>query len=96
MAGQWQGSTRAARLPSNWQSEIVPFILERDQGICYVCGHGGATQVDHKQHGDDHRHENLGAIHDDPCHRDKTSAEGNAARWHHRRNRPTETHPGLA
>jgi 5-methylcytosine-specific restriction endonuclease McrA len=82
-------------LPSNWADEIVPYILDRDQRICHVCGQPGATQVDHIEAGDDHRPENLGAIHDEPCHRRKSSAEGNAARWKFTEKRPKQTHPGL-
>lgn len=100
MPGQWAGSTRRKRLPANWATEIVPRILARDGGVCYLCGQLGADTVDHRQRGDDHRDQNLGAVHDlNPphCHRRKSSQEGNAARAAHRgvQKHPGERHPGL-
>lgn len=85
-------SPRKARLPKGWAS-IRRRILERDEGICHVCHRGGADQVDHVVPGDDHSDGNLAAIHDDPCHRAKSSAEGAAARP--KRKREVERHPGL-
>ncbi|HEX5522815.1 MAG TPA: hypothetical protein VFX53_05175 [Pedococcus sp.] len=78
----------------------MPRILERDQGICYLCGGAGADAVDHVRHGDDHRDHNLAAVHDaNPphCHRYKSSREGNAARAARRgaARHPAERHPGM-
>lgn len=74
-------------------------ILERDSYDCYVChgqaNPGPADEVDHIDGNHHNNHpSNLAAIHDQPCHRRKSSAEGNAARWGQTR-RPVEAHPGL-
>ncbi|HEX5119827.1 MAG TPA: hypothetical protein VFW65_31970 [Pseudonocardiaceae bacterium] len=77
---------------------IVPRILARDRYLCHVCGGPGADAVDHVIPGDDHRDSNLAAIHDATpphCHRYKSSAEGNTARWRLRETRTPEPHPGL-
>lgn len=100
MPGRWQGSTRRQRLPATWGREIVPRILARDGGVCYLCGQPGADAVDHKNRGDDHRDENLAAVHDNNfphCHRRKSSREGNAARAARQgaARHPGERHPGL-
>jgi 5-methylcytosine-specific restriction protein A len=98
MPGRWVGSTRAQRLPPGWSTRIVPRILARDRGVCYLCGYLGADTVDHVNPGDDHSDANLAAVHDaNPphCHRHKSAAEGNAARWKAREKRPPERHPGL-
>jgi 5-methylcytosine-specific restriction enzyme A len=91
----WDDSTRSARLPANWPA-IRARVLRRDRGICHVCGRPGADQVDHLVAGDDHSDANLAAIHDRPCHRRKSSAEGNDARARQRAQarRPPEPHPG--
>lgn len=93
----WQGSTRAARLPSNWRTEIRPRILARDPtcqlafaGICT----GASTEVDHRDHGDNHADENLQGVCTE-CHIEKTKRESAAARWQYRATRPAERHPGL-
>lgn len=88
----WQTSTRRQRLPKDWPA-IRRRILRRDAYVCHVCGQPGADQVDHIIRGDDHSDTNLAAIHDNPCHRRKSSAEGHAARP--RRRRQADKHPGL-
>lgn len=98
--GKWRGSTRKARLPRDWDSEVRPRILKRDGYICYVCGQPGADGVDHITAGDDHSDTNLKAIHHNVppyCHRSKSSSEGGRAAQAKRipRKRPTERHPGL-
>lgn len=88
----WSTSHRKARLPPNWAA-IRKAILRRDKGICHVCGQPGAGEVDHIVAGDDHSPSNLAAIHSNPCHRRKSSREGDAARPRERRAK--EPHPGL-
>lgn len=100
MPGGWAGSTRKSRLPADWSIKggTRDRILARDNGICYLCGQPGADRVDHIEQGDDHRDENLAAVHDavwPHCHRYKSSREGNAARWRVTEKRPKPKHPGL-
>lgn len=96
----WEGSTRRARLPKDWQARRRA-ALARDRHQCqviseetgFICGEK-ATEVDHIRPGDNHNMSNLQAI----CqwhHRRKSSAEGNAAKIKIApRNRPSEKHPG--
>lgn len=95
--GQWKNSTRAKRLPSNWDSEIRPAAFALYGDICHVCHRHGANQIDHLEPGDDHSLENLRPIHAFPCHARKSSAEGGKAAQAKRpkRTRPQEPHPGL-
>ena len=92
--GSW-GNPRTTT--TEWR-RLRKLVLARDQGICYVCGAPGADEVDHID-GDHHNDDptNLAAIHDDPCHRRKSSREGHAARQHLRdaARRPSERHPGV-
>ena len=95
----WSTSDRAERLPPNWESEIVPFILDRDRRKCKLAWPGCqvvATEVDHKVRGDDHKHENLQAV-CERCHARKSAREGNEAKrkLKEARRRPPERHPGL-
>lgn len=103
----WPGSTRHRRLPSAWDRTRAR-ILKRDHGICHVCHRRGADEVDHLDAGDDHRDSNLAAIHNDPCHAQKSAAEGAASARggaqaaarrallpHASTSRPAERHPGL-
>jgi len=92
VAQPWQGSTRRQRLPANWAS-LRRHVLERDAGVCHVCGLPGSDEVDHVVAGDNHDESNLAAIHSVPCHRRKTVEEREAARP--KRRRPPEGHPGL-
>lgn len=96
MPSRWDTSTRRQRLPAGWSALIVPRILARDQGICYLCGQPGADAVDHIVAGDDHRDHNLAAVHDNPCHRRKTADEGHAANRARlaQGRHPGERHPG--
>ena len=95
----WSSSTRAQRLPSNWQA-IRRQILARDHHTCQAHTHtpdcdGRATEVDHIAPGDDHRLENLQGL-SQPCHLAKTRAEDAARRQSARdqARRPQEDHPG--
>lgn len=99
MSGQWKNSTRKQRLPSNWETTIVPRIKARDGNRCTWVdnGHrctGPADDVDHRdRHAGDHD-DNLRSL----CrqhHAHKTSREGNAERWRYTNRRPPEQHPGL-
>lgn len=79
----WSGSDRRKRLPANWEREIRPRILARDEHRCRYTEHGErcisrATDVDHIVHGDDHRDSNLQSL----CafhHSEKSAQEGGAA-----------------
>lgn len=92
-------STRTRESIPGW-STIRRRILERDNGVCHVCGGDGADEVDHvtpvAEGGHPTDPANLGAIHSAPCHADKSKAErlrGSARRPSLRR--PVERHPGL-
>ncbi|MBT2412622.1 HNH endonuclease [Streptomyces sp. ISL-12] len=97
----WQGSTRRARLPSNWPT-LRRRVLRRDKGVCTevfsdgrVCG-WPANQVDHIEPGDDHSMANLRAL-CAWCHAHKSAQEGGtaAARTRVRMARPPTIHPAL-
>jgi 5-methylcytosine-specific restriction enzyme A len=92
MSGNYTDSNRRARLPARWH-HIRKAILRRDAYTCYVCGSTAANEVDHKHPGDDHSPTNLAAI-CTSCHRAKSSREGNALRWAHKRREAAEQHPG--
>lgn len=90
-------SRRSQPLPKNWEVTRRR-ILRRDHWICYVCGKGGATEVDHvvpaSQGGGD-EDGNLKAIHAAPCHARKTALEGVKANpMAKTRKRKQEPHPG--
>jgi len=96
----WEGSNRLARLPSDWHARRLR-VLERDSYRCCIrypdrCV-GRASEVDHIRAGDDHRLDNLRAA-CAPCHKKKSSAEGNAAQARKRallkRPKPWDRHPG--
>ena len=63
---------------SAWQ-RLRKQVLIEDNGICYVCGQPGATEVDHKQAvalgGARTDRANLAPIHTSPCHERKTQRE---------------------
>ena len=97
----WNDSDRRDRLPSNWESEIVPAVKKRDGGQCTWRLPSGArcprsgTDVDHRRPGDDHSMFNLQLL--CPVHHGKKSArEGAAAKRAKKalRYRPAEKHPG--
>jgi 5-methylcytosine-specific restriction protein A len=88
----WETSNRRQRLPVDWQKRRR-HVLRRDRGVCHVCGLPGATGVDHVTPGDDHSLGNLAAIHNRPCHAQKSSREGRAAQPKQRRE--PEPNPGL-
>jgi 5-methylcytosine-specific restriction endonuclease McrA len=79
----WAGSTRASRLPRDWQQRRAR-VLARDHHTCQACAgsHCGneRLEVDHIARGDDHRMENLQAL-GHACHAAKTAQEATEARW---------------
>jgi 5-methylcytosine-specific restriction protein A len=54
-------------------------VMQRDHGCCYVCGGEDADELEHKipvsQGGAARDLDNLGLIHSEPCHREKTARE---------------------
>lgn len=92
----WTGHSRSSS-PA-WR-RLRSVILKRDKGICHLCGQPGADVVDHLTPwslGGTDDPSNLAAAHDIPCHRAKSSAEGNAARSKKYGRRPLAPHPGTA
>ena len=99
MSGKWAGSTRRARLPSDWPKRVA-HTRDRAGGMCEGISLGGeprwhvptcngiGTDCDHDKAGDDHALTNLRWL-SRPCHTHKTQAEKPS------RKRPTETHPGV-
>jgi hypothetical protein len=92
----WQGSTRLARLPKDWQRRRQA-VIRRDGGRCRRCG-APAREVDHVVPGDDHTLANLQLL-CGRCHLTKSAREGStaaaAARTRHPSyRRPPEPHPG--
>lgn len=96
MSGGWLNSRRRDRLPSGW-AKIRKRILDRDV-TCVLCGIRPATHCDHiKPMTDDHRASELQGV-CEPCHLQKSSAEGHAAQKANPRpgrTRPAEKHPGI-
>lgn len=66
-------------LSGSKQQQLHQRILKRDEYVCYICHGLGADNVDHvipiEQGGARTAESNLAAIHEDPCHKDKTKAE---------------------
>lgn len=99
----WEGSNRRERLPANWPQLREQAHQRNPEHICHWCGLPGASDLDHKKVGDDHRIENLDWIHNRAdydagrsrknCHGEKTGREGAAARTP--LNRPEDIHPAL-
>ena len=92
------GSWGNPRTTTTAWKQIRRVVLDRDAGICHICHMPGAQQVDHVN-GDhnDNRLSNLAAIHDNPCHRHKSSMEGVAAKalMAQGKTRKTPAHPGI-
>lgn len=61
------------------QQRLHRSVLEDAGYICYVCRLPGADTVDHviaiSDGGSKGSRSNLGAIHQDPCHKEKTDQE---------------------
>lgn len=93
-------------VPPDWKSRKAR-VLRRDQGVCWLCHHPGAEEVDHIVNvasGGGHEYGNLAAIHGRPCatcdrrcHIEKTAQESATARAAIRAKgkHPVEQHPGL-
>lgn len=101
----WEGSTRRARLPDDWE-ERRQYVLKRDGYRCTFkypntgrCHETTGLEVDHVERGDDHSYANLRTL----CHRHhkrKSSQEGGQAHQamidaKKLKFRRTEAHPGL-
>jgi hypothetical protein len=97
----FEHSTRRKRLPKNWPT-IRANVLRRCRRRCeHIDDETGerctalATEVDHREAGDDHSYANLQGL----CswhHARKTSAEGHRAQGPKAKlRRPSEPHPGL-
>jgi 5-methylcytosine-specific restriction protein A len=101
----WAGSTRKARLPAGWESEIRPAVLARDGHACQwrvpggICG-ASANQVDHADPLGGDGMDNLQSL-CQPHHAIKSGREGGRASGALRsriaaaRYRKPEAHPGL-
>ena len=78
----WATSTRAGRLPRNWQA-IRAAVLKRDGHTCQACSGNRCgnidLEVDHIAPNDDHSFTNLQTL-GHACHQAKTQAEAAAAR----------------
>lgn len=94
-------------IPPDWAKRKRD-TQQRDHGICHICGHDGADQVDHKlavAHGGTHDLDNLACIHGGTCptcgqrcHGNKTQREaaaGRAARRATAKHPRPRKHPGL-
>lgn len=89
-------------VPTNWKG-IKARVLRAHDGICHLCKHPDAEQVDHilnVARGGTHDDSNLAPIHGRPCptcggrcHAEKTGQEAAAGRTTPRRVPPK--HPGL-
>lgn len=84
----WGGSSRPSSterygISGSAQQTLHRAVLREQEFICYVCRLPGANEVDHivpiHLGGARTDRANLGAIHAEPCHEDKTKRE-NAAR----------------
>lgn len=100
MSGQWAGSDRRSRLPTDW-SQIRNRRLQLDGHRCQwraspsepICG-APANQVDHiKAKTDDHRLEALQSL-CEPHHKSKSAREGAAAFHSKRRKIKTDFNQG--
>lgn len=80
----WAGSQRNQRRRSGSREQRVNrTVMLLHEGICHVCGLGGADEVDHvvpTAEGGEDTLANRRPIHSVPCHRDKTQAEAARAR----------------
>lgn len=92
------GSRRTQPLPPHWR-RTVRRIIERDGGICYICGRPGADTADHVIpvcEGGPDQDWNLKAAHENPCHAAKTAREANRHNPMAKpRRREPEPHPGV-
>lgn len=79
----WKRNRPRSKLSGSRQQTRARYILERDGGICHVCGYAGANEADHVvplgEDGPD-TIANMRAIHAKPCHENKTLEEAARAR----------------
>jgi 5-methylcytosine-specific restriction endonuclease McrA len=98
MSNNWHTSTRASRLPKDWEKRRKA-VIERDV-VCQICFVRIAVVADHiVPMTDNHELEALQGV-CDPCHRQKTAREAAAFRAaatakQPKRARDPERHPGL-
>lgn len=73
------GWNRPRRVPRrSFNTAEKRYILDRDGGICHVCGRPDATEADHVvpvAEGGAHSVDNGAPIHPEPCHREKSREE---------------------
>lgn len=72
----WDGSTRRASLPRDWEGRRR-IVLDRDP-VCTICGLMTSREVHHLGDRNDHRIEMLAGVCSD-CHGKESSRQGNAA-----------------
>lgn len=76
---KWQVASGWVK-PAGWDNDRKT-VLQRDRGICYLCGRPGADTVDHvkaRSRGGPDSLDNYAAVHDRTpphCHRAKTNRE---------------------
>lgn len=78
----WQGRPSPQErygMSSGTMRSLKRKVSVRDNGCCYVCGGEDADELEHitpvSQGGAKRDLDNLGLIHSEPCHRDKTARE---------------------
>lgn len=97
-AKPWSGSARdrGQRISGGRRQARARYVIDRADTICHVCGYPGSDEADHivpLAHGGADTDENMGAIHREPCHREKTAREaqaGNVGQLHSAQPRPSE------
>lgn len=96
--GGWVGHDRNVDMPPTQEWLAIKAEVFATYGdICWVCLQPGADQVDHVGKRWQHGIEWLRPIHDDPCHKRRTSQQGHEAqrKIRERGRMPAEKHPGL-
>ncbi|WP_326806658.1 HNH endonuclease [Streptomyces sp. NBC_01775] len=78
----WRGRPAPSKrygMSSGTMRSLKRRVAMRDYGCCYVCGGEDADELEHivpvSQGGAARDLDNLGLIHSEPCHREKTARE---------------------